>query len=229
MITTRARGEALRIAKWVLRPWRRRRRAHALILLYHRVANARSDPWKLCVSPGNFRAQLEVLGRYCRVSALDRTARSTGGGPLDAPHAGRHHFRRRLCGQPELCPACTERRRRACHGVPGDRLDRAGQLASGGIVWRRQCSSRQACRRRSTWRSGPQRSVGTLAGWTCRDTGSERGCIGRCGSSASRCPTTGAIRRWRAWTRFSASFPRAIRTRGRCGRMRFANCTGRVS
>ena len=70
MITTRARGEALRIAKWMLRPWRRRRRAHALILLYHRVANARSDPWKLCVSPGNFRAQLEVLGRYCEFLPL---------------------------------------------------------------------------------------------------------------------------------------------------------------
>ena len=70
MIATRARGEAVRVAKWVLRPWRRRRRAHALILLYHRVALARSDPWKLCVSPGNFRAQLEVLGRHCEFVPL---------------------------------------------------------------------------------------------------------------------------------------------------------------
>ena len=70
MIATRARGEAVRVAKWVLRPWRRRRRAHALILLYHRVAHARSDPWKLCVSPANFRAQLEVLGRHCEFVRL---------------------------------------------------------------------------------------------------------------------------------------------------------------
>jgi peptidoglycan/xylan/chitin deacetylase (PgdA/CDA1 family) len=70
MITTRARGEAVRVAKWVLRPWRRRSRAHALILLYHRIAHARSDPWKLCVSPRNFRAQLDVLGRYCEFLPL---------------------------------------------------------------------------------------------------------------------------------------------------------------
>lgn len=70
MNTGRVRGEAVRVAKWVLRPRRRRSRAHALILLYHRVAHARSDPWKLCVSPGNFRAQLEVLGRYCEFLPL---------------------------------------------------------------------------------------------------------------------------------------------------------------
>lgn len=70
MITTRARGEAVRAAKRVLRPWRRRSRAHALILLYHRVARARSDPWNLCVSPGNFCGQLEVLGRHCEIVPL---------------------------------------------------------------------------------------------------------------------------------------------------------------
>ncbi len=66
----RIRGEAVRVAKRVLRPWRRRSRAHALILLYHRVAYPRCDPWKLCVSPANFRAQLEVLGRYCEFVPL---------------------------------------------------------------------------------------------------------------------------------------------------------------
>ena len=70
MITTRARGEVVRVAKRVLRPWRRRSRAHALILLYHRVDHARSDPWKLCVSPGNFRGHLEVLGRHCEFLPL---------------------------------------------------------------------------------------------------------------------------------------------------------------
>lgn len=65
MITTRVRGEAVRVVKRLLRPLRRRSRAHALILLYHRVDHARNDPWKLCVSPENFRGQLEVLGRYC--------------------------------------------------------------------------------------------------------------------------------------------------------------------
>lgn len=70
MIGTRAKGEAIRLAKRVLRPWRRRSRAHALILLYHRVAHSRNDPWKLCVSPANFRAQLDVLGRHCEFLPL---------------------------------------------------------------------------------------------------------------------------------------------------------------
>lgn len=63
-------GEALRVAKWGLRPWRRRTRAHALILLYHRIARARSDPWKLCVSPENFKGHLECLQRRCDVVPL---------------------------------------------------------------------------------------------------------------------------------------------------------------
>lgn len=36
----------------------------ALILMYHRVADARSDPWALCVTPQHFAEQLEVLHAY---------------------------------------------------------------------------------------------------------------------------------------------------------------------
>jgi len=74
------RDEALRVAKWGLRPWRRRTRAHALILLYHRIARATSDPWKLCVSPENFRGHLECLQRRCDVVPLaDLPARLASG------------------------------------------------------------------------------------------------------------------------------------------------------
>jgi glycosyltransferase involved in cell wall biosynthesis/peptidoglycan/xylan/chitin deacetylase (PgdA/CDA1 family)/SAM-dependent methyltransferase len=34
-----------------------------LILLYHRVAESSRDRWRLCVSPGNFREQVDVLAR----------------------------------------------------------------------------------------------------------------------------------------------------------------------
>ena len=32
-----------------------------MILMYHRIAEERTDPWNLCVTPENFRQQLEVL------------------------------------------------------------------------------------------------------------------------------------------------------------------------
>ena len=70
MLVNRLQGEATRVAKWVLRPWRRRTRAHALILLYHRIARPGSDPWKLCVTPENFRGQLRVLQRHCEFVPL---------------------------------------------------------------------------------------------------------------------------------------------------------------
>lgn len=70
MLVNRLQGEATRVAKWVLRPWRRRTRAHALILLYHRIARPGSDPWKLCVTPENFRGQLRALQRHCEFVPL---------------------------------------------------------------------------------------------------------------------------------------------------------------
>jgi glycosyltransferase involved in cell wall biosynthesis/peptidoglycan/xylan/chitin deacetylase (PgdA/CDA1 family) len=47
------------IARWLYR----RSGRHALILVYHRVAEPTVDPWKLCVSPENFAAQMSVLRR----------------------------------------------------------------------------------------------------------------------------------------------------------------------
>jgi peptidoglycan/xylan/chitin deacetylase (PgdA/CDA1 family) len=46
------------------RIWRRSQRA--LIVCYHRVAEAECDPWDLCVSPRAFNAQLDALSRLAR-------------------------------------------------------------------------------------------------------------------------------------------------------------------
>jgi len=47
-----------------------RRGAPGVVLMYHRVASDLVDPWRLCVSPANFVAQLEVLAARFRVVTL---------------------------------------------------------------------------------------------------------------------------------------------------------------
>lgn len=49
-----------------------RTRSHGapLILLYHRVAVDRTDPWGLCVAPAHFEEQLRVLAQRARVMTL---------------------------------------------------------------------------------------------------------------------------------------------------------------
>jgi peptidoglycan/xylan/chitin deacetylase (PgdA/CDA1 family) len=52
----------------------------AFILLYHRVAEATTDPWQLCVSPRHFGEQLEVLRRQARVVSLRHLIEAIGTG-----------------------------------------------------------------------------------------------------------------------------------------------------
>lgn len=42
-------------------------RKRGLVLMYHRIATVRADPWDLAVSPGNFEQQLKVLAEEYRV------------------------------------------------------------------------------------------------------------------------------------------------------------------
>lgn len=50
------------------------------ILMYHRVAVERSDPWGLCVSPRNFAEQLDVLSTHASVLPLAQLQRRIGDG-----------------------------------------------------------------------------------------------------------------------------------------------------
>src|SRR5215213_10362173 len=56
------------IARWP----RNRPGQRVLILLYHRVAELRLDPWFLSVTPRNFAEHLEVLQRYAHLISLQR-------------------------------------------------------------------------------------------------------------------------------------------------------------
>ena len=53
---------------------------YGLILLYHRVAEAGSDAWGLCVTPDNFAAQMEVVAHHfapVRLAAISEAAGRT--------------------------------------------------------------------------------------------------------------------------------------------------------
>jgi peptidoglycan/xylan/chitin deacetylase (PgdA/CDA1 family) len=54
------------------------RQPGSLIILYHRVAEAGSDPCRLSVSPAHFKEHLEVLRRDCEPLSLSRLVASAG-------------------------------------------------------------------------------------------------------------------------------------------------------
>jgi peptidoglycan/xylan/chitin deacetylase (PgdA/CDA1 family) len=67
---------------------RRRFEGHALVLMYHRIAEPDADPWKLCVSRRNFAEQLALLGSCATVLPLREIAgqlrKTSGARPLVA-------------------------------------------------------------------------------------------------------------------------------------------------
>ena len=52
----------------------------ALILMYHRIAEAPSDPWSLCVTPDHFAEHLQVFRNYGRSSSLKELTEALGDG-----------------------------------------------------------------------------------------------------------------------------------------------------
>lgn len=63
--------------------WVRSRIApRALILGYHRIAHAASDPFSLCVTPDHFAEQMEMLRHHARPVGLGELARALEGGSL---------------------------------------------------------------------------------------------------------------------------------------------------
>jgi peptidoglycan/xylan/chitin deacetylase (PgdA/CDA1 family) len=74
-LITRLQRAALKVAKRIPRPLRRRTTAHGLVLMYHRVAKPVADPWDLCVSPDSFSEHLEVLRRHADIVPLPELSR----------------------------------------------------------------------------------------------------------------------------------------------------------
>src|SRR5688572_7601228 len=61
---------------------RKRLSSRALILLYHRVAEASSDPWSLAVKPAHFAEHLEVINRRARVLSVEELVAAIAGDKL---------------------------------------------------------------------------------------------------------------------------------------------------
>ena len=59
-----------------LQTLKRRLTASSLILMYHRIADVKTDPWSLCVTPQHFSEHLEVLQKYARTLRLDQLIHS---------------------------------------------------------------------------------------------------------------------------------------------------------
>jgi len=57
-------------------------RSQVVILMYHRVFEASSDPWELCVSPKHFGEHLELLRRHYQVLSLHELVRLLRDGQL---------------------------------------------------------------------------------------------------------------------------------------------------
>jgi peptidoglycan/xylan/chitin deacetylase (PgdA/CDA1 family) len=53
-----------------------------IILMYHRVAEVRPDPWSLCVSPRHFEQHLQVINKICRPINLNQFSNRLSKGKL---------------------------------------------------------------------------------------------------------------------------------------------------
>jgi peptidoglycan/xylan/chitin deacetylase (PgdA/CDA1 family) len=67
-----------------MRSWLSFHGRKAVVLLYHRVAMARIDPWQLAVSPHNFEDHLQVLKKKYNVISVEELLAHLGRGKLPA-------------------------------------------------------------------------------------------------------------------------------------------------
>lgn len=75
----------LKSAKSIAHRLRDRLFPGGIILMYHRIADSECDPWGNCVSPQNFREQLDVINRHAEPQSLHNlTTQLVYGRPLRA-------------------------------------------------------------------------------------------------------------------------------------------------
>jgi len=101
------------------------RRAGRLILMYHRVAIADSDPLELCVAPERFEKQLELLRSVSRIVPLREITRARSNGPTVAITFDDGYADNALAAAPLL----------EAHDAPATVFVVAGAVGSGRAFW----------------------------------------------------------------------------------------------
>jgi peptidoglycan/xylan/chitin deacetylase (PgdA/CDA1 family) len=119
--------EMARSVRRTVRRTRNRLRRSSVILLYHRVAQGFPDPWSLCVSPSNFRAQLAVLAA--------RNVRTLDGLLDDLAHDRRPRAAVVTFDDGYADFHTTALPGLRAHGVPATLFVTTGPLAEGGEFW----------------------------------------------------------------------------------------------
>lgn len=74
-------------ARWSARIVRRRIRPHAVVLMYHRVADLIVDPWNIAVSPRHFAGHMQALSEIAEVVPLEALPEIVRGGVRSTPVA----------------------------------------------------------------------------------------------------------------------------------------------
>ncbi len=77
----------VKTAKLAARRLRSRQHGLGVILGYHRIGDSSWDPFGLCVSPGNFSEQVDVIRREARAVPLAQLVQESarGRGPRQGP------------------------------------------------------------------------------------------------------------------------------------------------
>ena len=121
--------ELLRRAKRGLSVLVRRMRGVPLILMYHRVAKAAADPWRLAVAPAHFDEHLEFLRRRRLVLPLTEFGRLHRSGRLPANAVAITFDDGYACNALTAAPLLEK------HGLPATVFLTTGLISSGEEFW----------------------------------------------------------------------------------------------
>lgn len=117
-------ARAGRLVNRAMRPLRPFLPPRPAILMYHRVASERFDPWGLAVSPANFASQIDWIGRNCTPMPLVELAERHSNGTLSADAVAITFDDGYACNAEVAAPILERSRIAATVFLPAELIDR---------------------------------------------------------------------------------------------------------